>query len=342
MISILQALTKSLSPENASISSLPKSFFQLPPLEVPEASASQLEDQSQSPLRSPSIQADESQPSPRRGLSRPKSRSIPPMSLEYSEQAETNESPPIEQPSPPVAEIVSAESSELPSIVEHAEGDRIPKDEDEEVVPPTPTPEVYDSRHVTPQNAPTLMAYQDSPEERGQELPPEENIGLLGATDAPSSSEEPEPHSPRTPSPLPSVLMNMSSAHASSSRPTIKAPSPVYDVPFNFDDELLLEQSQNAKPEEPSSYFNPHYTMPPLNVLPPEFQRKKPSRQQRKRDKDKDRVESKKEDWIPLGMNKWRALLRANPAWKHVAKSSKSLTTKDWNVSDIHGYMIRG
>lgn len=34
-------------------------------------------------------------------------------------------------------------------------------------------------------------------------------------------------------------------------------------------------------------------------------------------------------------MNKWRALLRANPTWKHVAKSSKSLTTKDWNVSSI-------
>lgn len=207
----------------------------------------------------------------------------------------------------------------------------------EDVVPPTPTPEFEDSRDTSPKSPPDFSP-QRLPLEEEPDLHPMENIGLSELDDAPSpSSVDHQPSSPRTPSPLPSVLMPMPALYGSSSRPTIQAPSPIHDIAFNFDDDPFPELSaQTSKnPSDNRSYFNPHYTTPPLNILPPEFQRKKPSRQQRKREKEKDRGELRKEDWAPLGMNKWRALLRANPTWKHVAKSSKSLTTKDWNVSSI-------
>lgn len=206
---------------------------------------------------------------------------------------------------------------------------------EDDVVPPTPTPEFEDSRDITPHSALDLPT-QYVPLKLEQDLPPTENMGLSEIDDAPSpSSAENEPISPRTPPALPSVLITTPALYGSSSRPTIQAPSPVHDLAFNFVDAPLSEPptQTNKTPPDNRSYFNPHYTTPPLNVLPPEFQRKKPSRQQRKREKEKDRGELKKEDWAPLGMNKWRALLRANPTWKHVAKSNKSLTTKDWNVS---------
>jgi hypothetical protein len=248
-----QALITNRSPDNASITSLPESFFQLQQPAVLEASASPLEDRAQSLQPSPPAQLDlESKPSPRRGRSRPKSRSIPPMPPTpdtLPEKPDNSESHFVEQPRPlipevsPEPELLDAEVSESSTSMQ-AGVDRIPKSEDEEVVPPTPTPEFYDSRHVTPQNAPTVTAAQDLPEEREHDFPPEENMGLLDTMDLPSpSSEEPEPNSPRTPSPLPSVLMTIPS---SSSRPTIRAPSPVHDLAFNFDEELVLESSQNA------------------------------------------------------------------------------------------------
>jgi chromatin modification-related protein VID21 len=57
----------------------------------------------------------------------------------------------------------------------------------------------------------------------------------------------------------------------------------------------------------------------------------------RKKDKEKDKVpEARKDgtdDWMPLGINKWGVTIKANPLWKRVSRATKTMTTRDWNVS---------
>lgn len=92
---------------------------------------------------------------------------------------------------------------------------------------------------------------------------------------------------------------------------------------------LTMEQKLLKRPA-----FN--YSLPPSSALPSEFNRKgKP--QKRKRDKERERTGSengKKDDWLPLGMSKWAALLYANPAHRKLARATKCVGTKDWSVSE--------
>jgi len=134
---------------------------------------------------------------------------------------------------------------------------------------------------------------------------------------------------PRTPSPTIPNTIDTALLYRGPDQPIIVAPpSPAHDPQYNFDEEFAFD---SVKP--PAKDGLP-YTLPLLNSLPPEF-RKKNTRTQRKREKERERTEVRKdrEDWTPMGMAKWRALLRANPTWQHLARSTKSLTTKDWNVS---------
>ncbi|TFY67457.1 hypothetical protein EVJ58_g1621 [Rhodofomes roseus] len=104
-----------------------------------------------------------------------------------------------------------------------------------------------------------------------------------------------------------------------------------------------------AKPRLPPDFvrFKQEYSLPPLSVLPVEFQRKGVSgRHKKKRDKDKhekggDKGEPKKDDWQPIGIHKWGALVRANPVWKKLAKATKCVSTHDWNVAYRELRLIR-
>ena len=143
------------------------------------------------------------------------------------------------------------------------------------------------------------------------------------------SSDSQNDNLPRTPSPAIPTTIDTALLYRGPDQPMIVAPpSPAHDPQYNFDADFAFD---SVKP--PAKEDLP-YTLPLLNSLPPEF-RKKNTRTQRKREKERERTEVRKdrEDWVPMGMARWRALLRANPTWQHLARSTKSLTTKDWNVS---------
>ena len=79
-----------------------------------------------------------------------------------------------------------------------------------------------------------------------------------------------------------------------------------------------------------------HYPLPPLAALPAEFNRKGKPNKSRKKDRDRSGSDSgRKDDWVPLGMSKWAALLMANPAYKKLSRATKCVTTRDWNVGEL-------
>jgi chromatin modification-related protein VID21 len=131
-----------------------------------------------------------------------------------------------------------------------------------------------------------------------------------------------------------------------SSLPVIQAPSSPMTAPsYSFDSassdiENTPPEPPSPKPKSPNRYVNymPSYTLPSVKSLPMEFHRKSKSGKQRKRDKEKERDKSEgkkdaKEEWAPMGLNKWGATVRANPVHKRVARATKCLSTYDWNVS---------
>ena len=97
---------------------------------------------------------------------------------------------------------------------------------------------------------------------------------------------------------------------------------------FSFNDDAdTLMTVENAKgPYEFGP--DPPYPLPPLHLLPMEFEKKKPSKRS-KRDKGGD---AKKEEWQPMGLNRWAAVLRANPVHLKLSRATKCLSTRDWSV----------
>lgn len=146
------------------------------------------------------------------------------------------------------------------------------------------------------------------------------------------------------------------SPHTPSSRPSpiaeparrqdyvIPAPPPASVVSFCFDsdDEDMTNESAASpvKQKVPHDFirFKQDYSLPPLGILPTEFQRKSASsRHKKKRDKEKherggDKGDGRRDDWMSIGINKWGALLRANPVWKKLSKANKCVSTHEWNV----------
>ena len=140
----------------------------------------------------------------------------------------------------------------------------------------------------------------------------------------------------------------------------IPAPSsPIHCLPpyaFELEPPSLPEsKSPSTSPKQNlRHHFNPQYTLPPLKLLPIEFNRKgKPGRQQRKRDKEREKSEraleksevgkkdkDSKEDWVPMGLNKWGATIRANPVWKKVSRAQKCLSTRDWSVCEKSRHVV--
>jgi hypothetical protein len=84
----------------------------------------------------------------------------------------------------------------------------------------------------------------------------------------------------------------------------------------------------------PSTPVKITYKLPPINTLPAEFNHKgKPGKKRRDKGADGSGSASKKDDWTPMGINKWGAVLRANPVHKRLSQATKCLSSHDWNVS---------
>lgn len=208
-----------------------------------------------------------------------------------------------------------------------------------EIVPPTPTPVAEEARSPSPvfdsQLFPSIP-FNPSPAPSTPKFEEEQdtNVDIINISDD-EEVQSPDSHInsiPLTPSPTILTTIDTTLLYRGPDQPMIIAPpSPVRDPQYNFDPEFSFD------PVNPSVKDALSYHLPLLNSLPPEF-RKKTTRTQRKREKERERtdVRKEKEEWIPMGMARWRALLRANPTWQHLAKSTKSLTTKDWSVRLRH------
>jgi chromatin modification-related protein VID21 len=94
----------------------------------------------------------------------------------------------------------------------------------------------------------------------------------------------------------------------------------------------------------PEFSLNRNYSLPSAKSLPLDQQRRlKLGKSLRKKEKEKDKgPENRKDgtdDWMPLGINKWGVTIKANPLWKRVSRATKTMTTRDWNVS-IPSYLL--
>ena len=143
---------------------------------------------------------------------------------------------------------------------------------------------------------------------------------------------------PPTAEPPPPMSRTASGQYSLSSLPPSVLFSPSYT--FAAESTADLETRVPARPQHNDFYarvhtLNDRFTLPPLNALPSEFQRKaKTLRQLRKREKDKDKGDGKAQgEWAPMGINKWGAVIRANPLYKRAPKATKCMSTRDWNVS---------
>lgn len=76
--------------------------------------------------------------------------------------------------------------------------------------------------------------------------------------------------------------------------------------------------------------FNSEWTLPPLNALPAEYHRKPKGKTKAKKGKEKQGF--KQDDWTPAGLTNFVAPIKANPVAKRVARATKVLSTRDWNV----------
>ncbi|KAG2158054.1 uncharacterized protein EDB93DRAFT_742537 [Suillus bovinus] len=148
----------------------------------------------------------------------------------------------------------------------------------------------------------------------------------------------------------------------SSIQPSLLIPtptSPVTDPAFSFDEaeseapeetpsaastpvEAPRLQNQQQQQHHHHHHFNPAYSLPPIKSLPPEYSRKGKSAKQKKRDKERDKADGKiKDEWIPMGLTKWGATIRANPVWKKVSRATKCLSTRDWGVAIAEARLTR-
>lgn len=108
---------------------------------------------------------------------------------------------------------------------------------------------------------------------------------------------------------------------------------------------VVIEDTKPAGKPAPSALWKPPtYSLPPLSILPVEFHKKGKPKQSRKRDKEKS--DGKSQEWASMGMAKWAAIIKANPVYKKMARASKCLSSRDWDVSHSvearHGRVLIG
>lgn len=111
------------------------------------------------------------------------------------------------------------------------------------------------------------------------------------------------------------------------------ADAPAFTFPAETDD-LLLSPRRPPHPPHAHQAAKTPYTLPALKVLPAEYSKKGKGSKGRKREKEREKApEGRREDWAPMGANKWGATIRANPAWKRIGRSSKCVSSREWSVS---------
>lgn len=141
---------------------------------------------------------------------------------------------------------------------------------------------------------------------------------------------------PATPTPRPPIII-LAPDHPSANTLT-----------FNFDENLFASSDQSKTPNSSFTQrhqYSPNYTLPPIKVLPQEFNRKVKTKSRRKekereREKEGSRESSKRDDWFPMGINKWAATLNANPIWKRVSRPTKCLSSREWAVRVLFTYSL--
>ncbi|VDB83075.1 unnamed protein product [Peniophora sp. CBMAI 1063] len=136
------------------------------------------------------------------------------------------------------------------------------------------------------------------------------------------------------------IPVTLSASLTPMSPPHFEFPS-VTDAPVDV-------KSVPARPTHvPEFVLGRTYTLPPLKALPLEYQRRS---KLLKAAKKRERAggsgpaigpEGRREDWVPLGMNRWSAALRANPLWTRVARAQKTLSTRDWGVAFTELRLVR-
>jgi chromatin modification-related protein VID21 len=154
----------------------------------------------------------------------------------------------------------------------------------------------------------------------------------------------------RTPSKMDVDMDNTSTASFTPQRAyVIPLPTPpasgteAFDFPSIEGQEPAVPFSESSDPTKTQLGLDLPYSLPALKTLPSEFNRKGRVTKQRKREKEKlekglDKVDGKREEWTPMGVNKWGATVRANPVWKSVAHASKCVSSRDWTVRFIRCY----
>jgi chromatin modification-related protein VID21 len=219
--------------------------------------------------------------------------------------------------------------------------------EDMEEVPADEEVDAEGEQALVSDDGTELLEIQEQPE---SELTPKVPVSReLTPVEDDDHSTLSEPISPPPPDAVPTgpfipvVTANMPPRGQPLTIPTPSSPMP-QPPPFEFEmDEHEPEAERTVAPAQTVHHFNPQYTLPPIKSLPVEFNRKgKLTKQQRKREKERERFErgsekvegrkDVKEEWVPIGLNRWGALLRANPVWRRMSRATKCLSTRDWNV----------
>lgn len=184
------------------------------------------------------------------------------------------------------------------------------------------TPLAMDSRDLESDIPPDVKAPQSF--DNVQYAPPN--------TSTASRAQQYFPHLPSTPpSPIPDKSLPPVIITAS-------APRVVSEGNYNFD--ALAADNPPAppppvSPAQPRHQIESNYDIPPLKYLPPEYNRKTKSTK-KKREKEREKNEGRRDtrdDWNPLGLNRWAATIASNPVYKRVSKAHKCLSTRDWAVS---------
>ncbi|KAG6845239.1 hypothetical protein H0H87_012231 [Tephrocybe sp. NHM501043] len=104
-------------------------------------------------------------------------------------------------------------------------------------------------------------------------------------------------------------------------------PSAVLEADYAFPDPPPTHPTPQAPKEPPQRQhqFHQDFTLPSLKSINPDYKKSKSLK--RKREKER---ETGRNEWTPMGLNKWAATVSANPVWKKVARASKCLTTREW------------
>ncbi|PFH50697.1 hypothetical protein AMATHDRAFT_60687 [Amanita thiersii Skay4041] len=177
-----------------------------------------------------------------------------------------------------------------------------------------------------------------------------ERDGILKRNASPGAQQglnyAPEVIQQLQPSTIPSVFPVFS---IFSPKPVIIAAptTPLTESTYNFgtgDESSASVQQSSVTPTLTYNRYRPEYTLPPLKLLPAEYNRKIKTKQ-RKRDKEREKSEGKKDtgkdDWAPMGLNRWTATITANPVWKRVSRATKCLSSREWGVAMTELRLVR-